>query len=72
MSAICSQVKDPEDYVHKYYWVDTYLKVYENVIYPLMVLHCGKRLDFFLHFHPMKEEHQVGLLEQEGLNQMSK
>ncbi|KAL0451711.1 UNVERIFIED_CONTAM: hypothetical protein Slati_1149200 [Sesamum latifolium] len=33
-------------------------QVYENVIYPLMVLRCGKRLDFFLHFHPMKEEHQ--------------
>ncbi|KAL0360355.1 UNVERIFIED_CONTAM: hypothetical protein Sradi_3720000 [Sesamum radiatum] len=35
MSAICNQVKDPKDYVHKYYWVDTYLKVYENVIYPI-------------------------------------
>ncbi|KAG8363829.1 hypothetical protein BUALT_Bualt19G0062900 [Buddleja alternifolia] len=33
MSAICSQVKDPEDYVHEYYWVDTYHKVYEHAIY---------------------------------------
>ncbi|KAG8363670.1 hypothetical protein BUALT_Bualt19G0046600 [Buddleja alternifolia] len=35
MSAICSQVKDPEDYVHEYYWVDTYHKVYEHAMYPI-------------------------------------
>ncbi|KAG8381383.1 hypothetical protein BUALT_Bualt06G0116500 [Buddleja alternifolia] len=35
MSAVCSQVKDPEDYVHEYYWVDTYHKVYEHAIYPI-------------------------------------
>ncbi|KAG8376336.1 hypothetical protein BUALT_Bualt09G0052600 [Buddleja alternifolia] len=46
MSAICSQVKDPEDYVHEYYWVDTYHKVYEHAIYPINGSSLWKEMDY--------------------------
>ncbi|KAL2245996.1 UNVERIFIED_CONTAM: hypothetical protein Sindi_2867800, partial [Sesamum indicum] len=43
MSAICSQVKKPEDYVDKCYWVQTFNKVYEHAIFPVNGPHLWKK-----------------------------
>ncbi|KAL0458473.1 UNVERIFIED_CONTAM: hypothetical protein Slati_0474500 [Sesamum latifolium] len=71
MSAICSQLLEPEDFVNPCYSVGTSIEVYKHAILPVNGPKLWEKLDLSHSFHPTSEAVQEGLQELEDWSLMS-